>query len=315
MQGTFMNRSDVSTSIIICAFVFTLLCTSVPVYAAADDAIRNALPPSECPKGWVMEDQVKYYTPDTLFEHINGEAELFFPYGFEALATAIYTNRANPQLAILADVYRMTSPLNAFGIYSNYRRPRSESAAIGAEGFASPSQLMFYQDNYFVRLQASGTSELDKDVILACGRAVSQNLPAGAGHPKELELIGIPGVVPGSERYIAQSLLGYAFFRRGVIADAALEGERVQVFVVPEDSRDAARKAFDQYRSYLISSGKNMDVAEAPERISLTAVDPLYGGAFVEQSGRYIIGVVRMKEPAAATRLIEQLHERLLKIP
>jgi hypothetical protein len=41
------------------------------------------------------------------------------------------------------------------------------------------------------------------------------------------------------------------------------------------------------------------------------AVDPLYGGVFVEQSGSYIIGAIRMKEPSAAIKLIEQLRERL----
>jgi hypothetical protein len=41
------------------------------------------------------------------------------------------------------------------------------------------------------------------------------------------------------------------------------------------------------------------------------AVDPLYGGVFVEQSGRYITGAVRLKEPSSATKLIEQLRERL----
>jgi len=31
----------------------------------------------------------------------------------------------------------------------------------------------------------------------------------------------------------------------------------------------------------------------------------------VEQSGRYIIGAVRLKEPSSARNLIEQLRERL----
>jgi hypothetical protein len=302
-----MRRSCAITLIITCAFVFAL-CSSVPIYA--DDAIKNILPRSACGEGWVLDSIAKLYTSDTLFEHINGEAELYFPYGFEALATAIYTNKADPQLSLLADVYRMSSLLNAFGIYSNYRKARSEDAPIGAEGFASSTQLMFYQDKYFVRLQSSGP-ELLKAILLACGRAVSQNLPPDASRPRELELIKIPGVVPKSERYIARSLLGYAFFRRGVTADAILEGERAQVFAVPEDSRDAARKAFEHYASYLKSSGKNMNIDKGHGRISLTALDPMYGGVFVEQTGHYVIGIIRLKEPSAAKKLIGQMRERL----
>ncbi|MGZ3608217.1 MAG: hypothetical protein ACXU9J_09885, partial [Syntrophales bacterium] len=99
--------------------------------------------------------------------------------------------------------------------------------------------------------------------------------------------------------------------RRGIIADALLEGERVQVFLVPEDSVSAAREAFDHYRSYLQAEGKDIHLEEKPDRASIKAVDPLYGGVFVEQSGSYIIGAIRMKEPSSAIKLIEQLRGRL----
>jgi hypothetical protein len=185
---------------------------------------------------------------------------------------------------------------------------------IGAEGFVSPSQMMFYQDRYFVMIQVTGTTSLEQDLFVACGRTVSRNLPPNTGRPRELEVLaGIPGVVTKSERYLGQSLLGYAFFRRGIIADAMLGGERVQVFVVFEHSPDAARKAFDDYRSYLKAEGQEMNVTGTTDRISLTAVDPLYRGVFVEQSGPYLIGAIRMKEASAAKPIVEQLRERLLK--
>jgi hypothetical protein len=92
-----------------------------------------------------------------------------------------------------------------------------------------------------------------------------------------------------------------------------LGGERVQVFVVYENSPDAARKAFDDYRSYLKAEGREMNVTGTTDRNSLTAVDPLYGGVFVEQSGPNLIGAIRMKEASAAKPIVEQLRERLLK--
>jgi hypothetical protein len=183
---------------------------------------------------------------------------------------------------------------------------------IGTEGFISSSQLMFYQDRYFVRIQVTGTTNLKQDIFLACGRAVSQNLPSNTGPPKELEVFKIPGIVLKSERYIAKSLLGYAFFHRGIIADAILEDEQMQIFLVLEDSPDAARKAVDRYRSYLKTEGqvvKEFDTSE--QRITFAAIDPLYGGVFAEQSGRYIIGAVRLKNPSAAKQLIEKLRGRL----
>lgn len=287
-----------------------LLCGSGNVFAA-DGTIENMLPSGECAKDWAAKEKAILFTKDTLFDHINGEAELYFPYGFEILATATYMNKGNPEEWIVADVYRMASLLDAFGIYSNYRKADTVSIAVGAEGFVSPSQLMFYQDRYFVRLQVTGATSLKQDIFRACAQAISQNLPFNASLPRELSFFRIPGVVSNSERYVAHSLLGYAFFRRGMIADVILEGKRVQIFIVPEESRDAALKTIDNYRSYLKAEGQGVKVTETVNGISLTAVDPLYGGVFVEQSDRYIIGALRLKEPNTAKGLVEQVRRLL----
>jgi hypothetical protein len=297
---------------ILCLFVLTLSAPA-PVFAA-EDSMKNILPAPGFTPDWVMKERVTLYNSDTLFDHINGEAELYFPYGFDMLATATYLNKKNPDVWVVVDVYRMGSLLDAFGIYSNYRKADAAGVVIGAEGFASSSQLMFYQDRYFVRIQVTGATSLEQELLLACGRTVSRNLPPNTGRPGELEaLVGIPGMVTKSERYLAQSILGYAFFRRGMIAEAMLGGERVQVFAVYENSPDAARKAFDDYRSYLKAEGREMNVTGTTDRNSLTAVDPLYGGVFVEQSGPNLIGAIRMKEASAAKPIVEQLRERLLK--
>jgi len=289
---------------------FVVLSVAVPLNASGDP-IQDVMPLRECPIGWLLEDRVRIYDRDNLFDYINGEAELYLPYGFEVLATARYARGGDTDRAVAADVYRMASLLDAFGIYSNYRKPDAEASPVGAEGFLSPSQFLFYQDRYFVRLQASGVTVIDRDVLLACGRAISKNLPPGTGRPAEAEMLRVPGVSPGTERYIARSLLGYAFLRRGVIADAVVEGEKLQVFLVPEDSRMAARKAFDQYHAHLKASGGGIQLSGAGERVSLSATDPLYGGVFVEQSGRYLVGAVRARKISAAQKIVGEISRRL----
>jgi hypothetical protein len=306
-----MYKSMIIHCIVICLLV-SVFCAS-PSVCAGDNSMQNVLPSGECAEDWVMKGKVSLYTRATLSDHINGEAELYFPYGFDLVATAAYVNRKNSEVLIVADVYRMSSLLNAFGIYSNYRKTDAAWVAVGAEAFISPSQLMFYQDRYFVRLQATGTMDLKQDIFLACGYAVSRNLPRHTGHLRELEAMRISFVVPRSERYIAQSLLGYDFFRRGIIADATLNNERVQVFVVPEVSQAAAQEAFDRYCSYLKTEGKDFTLIDKPGGKSMNALDPLYGGVFVVQSGRYLIGAVRVKEVSAAEQMVEQLRRRIVK--
>ncbi|OPY91937.1 MAG: hypothetical protein A4E73_01631 [Syntrophaceae bacterium PtaU1.Bin231] len=285
--------------------------TATTVQAAdARDPLDKVLPSAVFAVDWTMQDKTTLYDSDTLFERINGEAELFFPYGFERLAVAEYANPKHPDVLLAAEVYRMGSPLDAFGIYANYRRPTSVAAAIGAEGFISATQLMYCQDRFFVRIQVTGATALDSEILLACGRAIAENLPSGGERPVEIDLLQIPSVVKRTERYVARSLLGYAFFRRGLIADAMRGGERLQVFLVPEDSPDRARQALDDYRAYLKAEGRKF-TAGPPGRNALSTVDPLYGGVFVEQSGSRLIGAIRAEDPGTARMLVDDLRRRL----
>jgi len=293
-------------------FIFlSFLFTSVSS-GAAEVSMEKVLPTPECAPGWIVDDKVALFNKETLFERIDGEAELYFPYGFEMLAAARYASKKNPQIAVDADIYQLGSLLDAFGMYANYRRKDDAEIKVGADGTISSSQLFFYQGRFLVRLQATGTTNLDQNVFLACARAITQNLPTNVNRPKELEMVMIPAVMQKSVRYIAQSLLGYDFFRRGFIADAVLKGEEMQVFIVLEDSRDASRKAFEQYSENLKTSGIDVHVIETDGQISLNAVDPLYGNVFVEQVGRYLIGSVRFKNTSAAKQLVDQIRKRIL---
>jgi hypothetical protein len=301
-----MIRSGICIAVVLC---FSLIAVT-PAPAAESSSVLTLLPAGGCAEGWVMDGKPALFTGETLFDHINGEAELYFPYGFDSLATARYVRKAASGSEIAADVYRMGSLLDAFGIWSNYRKAETAGCALGADCVLSSSQMLFYQDRYFVRLQATGTPTPGQDVFLACGRALSQKLPQGKGRPGELELLRVRGVVPKTERYLPQSVLGYPFFRRGLTAEANPGGQRAQVFVVIEDSAAAARKAFDQYLASLKESGRDAKLTGTGDRVSLDGSDPLYGKVIVEQSGRYLIGAIRLQDTAAMKPVIEELKNR-----
>ncbi len=294
-----------------------LLCTIICLFGTAvsvtaeEITLEKVMPVPGCVEGWTLDGKVILYDKDTLFDRIDGESELYFPYGFHMLAYARYQNKQNPMIAIDADVYKMGSLLDAYGIFANYRRKDDADAAVGGGGTVSSSQLFFYQDRYFVRLQITGTTSTREDIFLACAKAISKNLPQNAGRPKELDAFSVPAVVKKSERYVAQSLLGYEFFRRGLIADAMIGSEQVQVFVVFEQSGEAAQKTFDQYRSYLKQSGSDARIDAVQGGSSLEAVDPLYGKIYLEQEGRFLIGAARFRDGKAVKQIVAEVRKRI----
>jgi len=293
-----------------CAFLVVCLFIGPQRSSGADPAMDKLLPAPVCMDGWVLDGKVTLYDKESLFDRVNGESELYFPYGFTQLAYGRYESKKDPKIAVDIDVYAMGSLLDAFGMFANYRRKDSTAASVGVEGTISSSQMLFYQDRYLVRLQVTGTTTIDESVLIACGKVVSQKLPPSTARPKELDALAVPGVVKKSERYIASSLLGYEFFHRGIIADALVGKDEAQVFLVPESSPDSARAAFDRYHTALKAGSTGVQVSGSPGRMALEAVDPLYGNVVVQQSGRFLVGAVRVKDRAAAKQLVEQVLVR-----
>jgi len=306
--GGLLKKTMRTTSLVSLLLVAVLLAARIA--PAADQAMIKRMPSPACAEGWVMDGNVTLFDKDSLFDRVNGEAELFFPYGFKVLAYARYESKQNPKIAIDMDVYRVGSLLDAFGLFSIFRRKDDAGVSIGTGGTISPSQLFFYQDKYFVRLQVTGATSVNQEVLRSCAGSLSRNLPEAAARPRALDALAVPAVVNKSERYMAQSLLGYAFFTKGLVADAVLKGETVQVFLVTEGTAEAARRTMAAYGAYLKTSGIEPRITGDKDRSSLEGVDPLYGKVVAERSGPSIVGAVRVKDVPAAKQLVEEILRR-----
>ena len=214
---------------------------------------------------------------------------------------------------IVANIFRMGSLLDAFGIFASYRDPASEQIKQGAEGFIDESQLMFYQDRYFVRIEASGAVPAGAGALRSCAEAISRSLPAGSGKPPELEFLKVPGAIPLTDRYYAAGLLGHGFFGRGMTAEVMLGGERVKTVVMLGSSDDAAGRILDDYGKYLKGAGVAPEITGERKGAALHAIDPLYKGVALVRSGRFVVGVTGLKEPHAGDTLTALLLARLPK--
>jgi hypothetical protein len=152
---------------------------------------------------------------------------------------------------------------------------------------------------------------MEKRHLLDCARDISSRLPTNHRPPPELEVFNVPGIVPKSERYVAKSLLGYDFFRRGIVADAGGGGAVFQVFMVSAESPEAARGVLDRYVAFVKSEGITARITQVGSRAVLESADPLYGKIYAEQSGRLLLGAVRVQDIPTAKILIDKMRAKL----
>ena len=293
-------------------FCFALLLMFQPgtTLSAHEQPVEKLLPTPGFAEGWTVKEKIDTYSEKNLYKYINGEAELYYPYGFKALATAMYVRSDNKENGIIADIYEMGSPLDAFGIYSRYRDPDEETFAIGTEGFVNESQLLFAKDKYFVRISPSGSVTMEKSIFIACAQSIAKMIP-DSSPITILDILKAPGVIPKTETYIAQSVLGYAFFKKGLTADAKLNENIIRIFVVLEDSHESAARALDDYKAYLDKSKASYSVNTEGNVSTIVARDPLYKGMALSRSGPFLIGAAKLSDPESALPIIKKIHSRI----
>jgi hypothetical protein len=282
-----------------------LLQATFSTQAAGD--MEELLPPVSCGRGWRIEGQPLFYDRETLSDRINGEAELYFPYGFDRMAAARYASEKSPGAGMDVEIYRMGSSLDAFGMYANYRQKEGSPLAVAAESNLSGSQLFLYQARHFVHIQVTGSEAADPDAVTECARTVTSRLPGNRSRPPELAVFDRPETVKGTERYLPQSILGYDFLNRGIMTDAVVDGMPLQIFLLLDTTADSATAAFDGYRSQL-ARGKVEPLGNSAA--FLEGVDPLYGPVIILRKGGCLAGALKFSGKKRIRALLESFCSR-----
>ncbi len=295
-----------------CAVVTLVLAAA---WAQADplDVVTG---PEALGDGWTRSGEAEVYTPDTLFELINGEAELYYPYGVKRTIAAKYNREGETDNPIYLELFEMASALDGFGIYSNYRSAKSTIVDIGNAGFASSTEVMFYQGPYFAQLNVA-TAQESRDRLESCARALSKALPPAQPAPELLTLLDFPSIVPGTPKLALQSLLGYRFFKRGFVAEIYLDGppegdptgeeRRARLFVVPETTPEAAAATLEAYLADLAKNQGSVEWQETNAGRVAVVNDPLYQVGVATQAGPCVFGVIGLPAAEDGLRVLEKL--------
>jgi len=210
--------------------------------ADAGDSVLRAL----AAKGeWKLLEPVRTFGPKNLYEEIDGEAELFLPYGMERLTVAILGRTPKPGSDVRLELFRMASPRDAYGIWSQYRYPDQEVLRIPpSEAVVSDTSADFFRGETFVRVRSKPGDGSRNDVVGIATEIVAL-LPGSGAPPEEARALdGLPGRVSGSILYQKQAMLGYECLAPGFETKFSTESASGHYLLLPPAADDGAgRKA------------------------------------------------------------------------
>ena len=105
----------------------------------------------ETVEGWTVAEADGVYDAETLFQYINGAAELYRSFNVKRVIARRYVKEGAPD--ILADVFDMGTPADAFGVY-HHSIHEGDNAAIGNDSEIMGAALSFWKGRYYVSILA-----------------------------------------------------------------------------------------------------------------------------------------------------------------
>jgi hypothetical protein len=279
-------------------------------------ASMESLLPKEAPDGWALKSAPETFTGETLFEHIDGQAELFFQYGFEGSIFAVYRKGNSDKQKIDLDIYDMGNVGRAYGVFSRFRQ-ENRPAGVGLDSYQEDSYVIFCKGRYFVMLQAT---EPDPAGLKQLAKSIESKIADSSPLPQEISFFPSKGLKAGSVEYYPEGLLGRDFLGRGFKAtylprgsaeaklEAPSESEEFSLFLAVFDGPQQALDAMKMYRDDLSKQeGGSASIASQAGSETITGKDPYLGKMLVIHKGHYLAGAAGFEKDKECENLLNEL--------
>ncbi|MFH1221026.1 MAG: DUF6599 family protein [Candidatus Eisenbacteria bacterium] len=173
-----MRGSQGRAALLAVAFVAAFAVLLLSCGGSLRDRLRNS---TDCITQSLIEagfkqPSVQVYSPETIFEYIDGEADVYLEYHFQTLM--VIEAKQGKDRDITIEVYSMASPTDAMGIFSVRNTDGPRMSQPGAEYCQNGSFLEFYRGRHFVRVYSISPSD-PRPIAMAVDRCLAPQTGGG----------------------------------------------------------------------------------------------------------------------------------------
>jgi hypothetical protein len=161
----------------------------------------EAVPEASLPEeflGWKsLPGDQKVYDSETLYDYIDGGAELYLSYGFRHLVSRRYVREGESD--IIVDLFDMGDSQNAFGVFLHSREVVESRFGQGSQ--YTEGLLLFWKGRYYVSILASPETAASRDATLDLARRIDASILEEGRVPDVVALLPREGLVEESIRF------------------------------------------------------------------------------------------------------------------
>jgi len=255
--------------------------------------------------GWKQSEDVQTFVPKTLYEYIDGAADLYLTYDFEELNVSEYSN--DKKGSVTVEIYRHKSPTLAFGVYSQERPSNPSLVSMGDQGYIDENLLNFLSGSYYVKINSYNTGAEDREILQSFAKKVLENLDEKGTLPPILSSFPAEGKNRNSEKFVAKNFLGYSFLHSAFTADYELSGKKFKLFLIETVDKNECKNMIQKYLQQIKSPEK--EIKEGRYTLS----DPHHGIVDLSWKGNFIWGVVDLGDSDLRSKYLKLFEEKIIE--
>ncbi len=264
--------------------------------------LRSLLPAGQEAGEWKPDGPPQEFKGEDLYIYIDGGAEIYREYGFKEVLVQEYKNREGNGLSL--EIFQMTGPEAAYGMYTFKRSLRGTPVEAGAEGQIEDYYLNLWKGNTLVTVTGQNESPATARGLLGLARAVAARIPGRSDQPRLVAELPPHGLIASSVRYF-KGYLGFmnnypslgkeAFrFEEGVRGDYR---SGASLFILSYPSEDALRQGFPAIEQALRSDRRAKELVSV-EGFSLALTDDHGRLLSLQAAGNLLL--ICLEDPAKA---------------
>jgi len=235
---------------------------------------------------------IRTFVGDSLWEYINGGAELYHTYGFTKVSTADYRSG---DVDLVIDLYQFASSDGAYGLYSMLRPDEPDLVTLGVEGYFTGSSLEFVRGEIMARIVGYDESEATGAAIRGLAEQIATVLPGTTQHPAMFALFPDEAAIANTDKIIGAGFLGQSFLNTVFARDYVLTPDTLTLFLV--DDPDGAILA--RWFGYVSQEERSpVSLVDLPfdESYSLLITDDYYGDIIAGLKNGKLAGVINFSD-------------------
>jgi hypothetical protein len=290
MQASFRVRPEALLVLSLAAVLFSG-CRPEPSAVRHED-LRAFLPSAGEAGEWRAEGTPLEYTGEDLYLYIDGGAEIYREYGFETVLVQDYGNAEGGRLSL--EIFRMSSPESAFGMYTFKRGAKGRRVEVGSGGRLEDYYLNFWKGPFVVTITGPPESG-DGSGLLRLGHAVAGRIRGRANPPALMAALPREGLVENSRRYFRGSLgfmnLYPSLGREAFTVEEGVRGDYSSgaiLMVLRYSGEDGARRCFAAVRDAIRADPRSSGFALQGEA-SFRLIDDRGRRLTVRTAGRTLL--------------------------